>query len=139
MDKRKATRFVLGAAAIAGLLIFFLRQRFDFAGMLFNVDDPLTRFLINRTIRFFINDAFAILLLYALFTERKYVVFALWVQVAGVVFLLIPYFILKVNFPLYNGPLINFLHRIILNPTLVLLLIPAFYYQQRLQTHRNGM
>lgn len=133
MDKRKATRFVLGAAAIAGLLIFFLRQRFDFAGMLFNVDNQLIRFLINRTIRFFINDAFAVLLIYALFGERKYVVFALWVQIVGVIFLLIPYFILKVNFPSYNGPLINFLHRIILNPTLVLLLIPAFYYQQRLQ------
>lgn len=133
MDKRKATRFVLGAAAIAGLLIFFLRQRFDFAAMLFNVDDQLIRFLINRTIRFFINDAFAVLLIYALFGERKYVVFALWVQIVGVIFLLIPYFILKVNFPSYNGPLINFLHRIILNPTLVLLLIPAFYYQQRLQ------
>ncbi|MBL7835065.1 MAG: exosortase F system-associated protein [Cyclobacteriaceae bacterium] len=133
VDKKKLGRIVIGGAAILVLLIFFIRQRFDFAGLLIDTDNQLTRFLINRTIRFFINDMFAILLIYALFAERKYVVFALWVQLLGIIFLLIPYFILKINFPSYNGPLINFLHRIILNPTLIILLIPAFYYQQRLK------
>jgi exosortase F-associated protein len=73
----------------------------------------------------------AILLIYALFYERKYVLFAVWVQVFGMVFVLIPYFIIKFNFPGYNGPLISFLHRLVLNPTLLLLLIPAFYYQKK--------
>ena len=40
------------------------------------------------------------------------------------------YFIIKLNYPAYNGPMINYLHRLIINPTLLLLLIPAFYYQK---------
>lgn len=131
MRKQVIFRVILALAACAGLLIFFLRQRFDFAWVLFGVDDRTWNFILNRTIRFFVNDLLAVVLIYALFRERKFVLFALWVQVFGVMFLLIPYFVLKINFPAYNGPLINFLHRIILNPTLILLLIPAFYYQQR--------
>jgi exosortase F-associated protein len=90
-------------------------------------------FVINRTVRFLLNDFLTVLLIYALFFERKYVVFALWVQAAGLVFILIPYFMLKFQFPRYNGPLISFLHRLVLNPTLLLLLIPAFYYQRSLR------
>ena len=125
-------RLVIGALSILGLVIVFLFQRFDIAG-LFGIDTHIHRFLINRTIRFLLNDAFAIGLIYALFPERKYVIFSLYVQVAGVILFLIPYFILKVYFPSYNGPLISFLHRLILNPTLLILLIPAFYYQRKMK------
>ena len=126
----KWMRIVLGLLACAGLLAFFLLQRIDYAGMLYAFENPTHRFLANRLIRFLINDALAILLIYALFAEGKYVIFALWVQLFGFVFLLLPYFVLKIYWPAYNGPMINFLHRIILNPTLIMLLIPAFYYQR---------
>lgn len=100
---------------------------FSFLGL----DGPrFLQYVINRTVRFLLNDLFAIGLIYALFPERKYVIFALWVQLAGVVFILIPYFVLKYNLPSYNGPLISFLHRLMLNPILLLLLIPSFYYQK---------
>jgi exosortase F-associated protein len=125
-------RILLGIVASAGLLTFFLLQRIDFASMLYAIENPTYRFLANRFFRFLLNDTLAILLIYALFTERKYVVFALWVQLFGFVFLLLPYFMLKIYWPAYNGPMINFLHRIILNPTLIMLLIPAFYYQRSL-------
>jgi exosortase F-associated protein len=88
------------------------------------------KFIVNKSIRFLANDALMIGLLYALFTERKYVLFALWVQLAGFVFFLIPYFVLKLVFEANNGPLVSFLHRLILNPTLLIMLIPAFYYQK---------
>jgi exosortase F-associated protein len=88
------------------------------------------KFIFNRTIRFLLNDVLAIGLLYALFRERKYVLFAIGVQIFGLFFVLIPYFIIKLGSPSYNGPLINFIHRLILNPLLILLLIPAFYYQK---------
>jgi len=127
-------RILVGALAAAGLLIVFLFQRVDVAAHWHLADSVLGRFLVNRAIRFIINDALAIALIYALFYERKYVVFAIWIQVAGVVLFLLPYFVLKVYFPRYNGPLLSFLHRLILNPTLLLLLIPAFYYQ-RSQPH----
>lgn len=123
------TRIIVGVLSVVGLVAVFIFQRWDVAA-LFNIETPINRFLLNRTIRFLLNDAFAIGLIYALFRERKYVVFAIYVQIAGVVLFLLPYFILKLYFPSYNGPLISFLHRLILNPTLLLLLILAFYYQK---------
>lgn len=122
-------RILVGVVSVCGLMAVFLFQRWDIAGML-GVDANIHRFIVNRTIRFLLNDAFAIGLIYALFGERKYVIFSIYVQVAGVILFLIPYFVLKVYFPKYNGPLISFLHRLILNPTLLMLLIPAFYYQK---------
>lgn len=124
------TRWLVGLLSVAGLVMVFLFQRFDVAALLGISDPPIARFLFNRTVRFLLNDAFAIGLIYALFKERKYVIFSLYVQVAGVVLFLLPYFVLKIYFPHYNGPMISFLHRLILNPTLLMLLIPAFYYQK---------
>jgi exosortase F-associated protein len=123
---------LIGLLSLTGLVIVFLFQRLDVATMLGVGGADINRFLVNRTVRFLLNDAFAIGLIYALFMERKYVIFALYVQAAGVVLFLIPYFVLKLYFQSYNGPLISFLHRIILNPTLLMLLIPAFYYQRYL-------
>jgi exosortase F-associated protein len=130
MNQRTSFRIAVGVFSVAGLVLVFLFQRQDVA-VLLGVKENVWRFIINRSIRFIINDGLAILFIYALFYERKYVLFAVWVQVFGMVFVLIPYFIIKFNFPGYNGPLISFLHRLVLNPTLLLLLIPAFYYQKK--------
>jgi len=126
----KGFRIVVGLLSITGMVLVFLFQRIDVASLLGVGEPAIYRFLINRTIRFLLNDAFAIGLIYALFEERKYVIFAVYVQVAGIVLFLLPYFILKIYFPAYNGPMISFLHRLVLNPTLLMLLIPAFYYQK---------
>jgi exosortase F-associated protein len=124
-------RLAIGIFSCIGLLTLFLFQHIDWASSILYFDESIYRFIWNRTLRFILNDFFAILLVYALFPQRKYVVFAIWVQIAGFIFLLIPYFLLKLSYPKYNGPLINFLHRIILNPTLILLLIPALYWQRK--------
>jgi exosortase F-associated protein len=124
---------LVGVICVAGLVAVFLFQRWDVAGI-FGIDSSINRFLFNRTIRFLLNDAFTIGLIYALFVEKKYVIFSLYVQLAGVVLFLLPYYVLKIYFPTYNGPLISFLHRLILNPVLLMLLIPAFYYQRRRST-----
>ena len=130
MNQRTKLRIAVGVFSAAGLVLVFLFQRQDIA-VLLGAKENVWRFIINRSIRFVINDVLAILLIYSLFYERKYVFFAVWVQVLGMVFVLFPYFIIKFNFPGYNGPLISFLHRLVLNPTLLLLLIPAFYYQKK--------
>ena len=129
MSKQLKVRFLLGLLAVSGLLLIFLFQRTDVA-LALGIEDNFWRFIFNRSLRFVLNDALAILLIYALFYERKYAWFAFMVQLFGLFFILIPYFILKFNLPGYNGPLISFLHRLVLNPTLILLLIPAFYYQR---------
>ena len=114
-----ALRVGVGLFCVAGLVAVFLFQRWDIAGLL-GIETNIYKFIFNRTIRFLLNDALTIGLIYALFVERKYVIFAVYVQIAGVVLFLLPYFVLKVYFPSYNGPLISFLHRLIVNPTLLL-------------------
>jgi len=123
-------RWIIGILCLGGLVTIYLTQHIDWPANIIYFNESVYRFIWNRTARFIANDFLAIGLLYALFPERKYVLFAFWVQLAGLVFLLLPYFLLKLHYPNYNGPLINFLHRIILNPTLILLIIPAFYWQK---------
>jgi exosortase F-associated protein len=131
MNAAISFRVLLAIVCIAGLTVTFVFQRFNFAEALQIGESEISTFIINRSARFLINDIFAIGLILSLFPEKKYLTFAIIVQVAGLILFLIPYFILKIYFVHYNGPLINFLHRLILNPILVLLLIPAFYYQKR--------
>jgi exosortase F-associated protein len=128
--KDTSQRMGLGIFAVAGLLILFIFQRVNFAQYLFSFSSS-TEFIFNRTIRFVLNDTLSIVLIYAIFYERKYVVFACWVQVVGFLFLLCPYFVLRIYWPEYNGPMLNFLHRVIINPILMLLLIPAMLHQKR--------
>jgi len=127
----KKLRILIGVLCIAGLLAVFLFQREDLTVYFGLSLKPLHRFLFNRTVRFLLNDLFAIGLIYALFEDRKYVIFSCFIQLIGMVFFLFPYFVLKLYFPTYNGPLISYLHRLILNPILIILLIPAFYYQRQ--------
>lgn len=119
-----------GILCLTGLLLVFVFQQLNLASLMFHVHGKLPVFLVNRIIRFVLNDGLTIGLIFALFGERKYLIFSLWVQVTGMFLFLFPYLILKTYYPGYNGPLISFLHRLVLNPTLLLLLIPAFYYQR---------
>lgn len=123
-------RWGLGILSVSGLIAIYLFQFLDVTNFS-AIQSEAARFTMSKVLRFLANDICMIGLLYALFYERKYIVFALWVQLFGLVFLLIPYLILKLVFQTGNGPLVSFLHRLILNPTLLLLLIPAFYYQKK--------
>lgn len=130
MKPRRSFRGLLVALALAGLLGMYVFQQVPWE-LLLGVADPMWGFVLNRTIRFFVNDSLVVLLVYALFRQRSYTRFAWAVQMAGFIFILVPYLIIKFHYPAYNGPMISFLHRLIVNPLLMLLLIPAFYYQQQ--------
>lgn len=123
-------RWGIGLTAGLSLVLFYMFQRTDIADLI-GITDKAIAFIVSKTFRFVVNDLLMIAVIYALFGQRKLVYFALWVQLFGIVFLLIPYFILKLYFHADNGPLVSFLHRLVFNPTLMLLLIPAFWLQSR--------
>ena len=123
----KKTRIVIGVLSLLGLMIIFLGQKIHIAQIVGIANGTYRDFIINRSFRFIANDILALGVIYALFPYRKYIVFAVYVQVAGLILFLIPYFFLRYYAHL-GGPLLNFLHRIILNPVLMLLLIPSFYF-----------
>lgn len=129
MTTHRILRWSVGIVSCAGLIAVFIFQGTDLA-VSFGVERDPYKFFINRTARFLLNDAFAMGLIFALFFQRAYTLFALIVQLTGVVLILVPYFVIKFWYPDYNGPLISFLHRLVLNPTLLMLLIPALYFQR---------
>lgn len=129
-------RIVLGVFALTCLIAIFVGQKINIAAF-FGVNDGIAQFLVNRSIRFFLNDALTILLLYAIFYNRKAVLFAVYTQLAGTLFLFVPYCLLKIAFPIYDGPLISFLHRLVINPVILLLLIPALHLREKQNTHQS--
>lgn len=135
MNSNKIRWWLVGGGVL-GLLATYTFQGTDVAGWL-GIVEKSNRFMINRIIRYLLGDGMMLLVISGLFSERKYVVFAVWVQIAGTVFLLAPYLIMKRFVPGYNGPLISFLHRLIVNPTLLILLIPAFFYQRSLDIRKS--
>ncbi len=129
-------RWLVGLACLVGLVIFFLFQKINIAALM-EIDGKTSVFIFNKSFRFVLNDVLMIGVIYALFGQRRFVYFAIAVQIFGVLFLLLPYFILKLYFHASNGPLISFLHRLVLNPTLMILLIPAFWLQSRNQNFKT--
>ncbi len=126
-------RIILGVISTTGLIAVFLFQHWNVAEHLgLNLTNNL-KFIFNRSVRFVVNDLLAIALIHALFNKRRYTIFSVYVQLVGMFFILVPYFIIKLQYPSYNGPMINFIHRLIINPMLLLLLIPALYYQNTIQ------
>jgi exosortase F-associated protein len=130
-DFSRALRWGVGLLAAAGLLALFMFQRYDWSALTGGHFSPIQRFLLNRSVRFVLNDLLAMLLVLAVFGKRKYVIVAIFVQVLSFVFILLPYFFLKLSYPGYNGPLISFLHRLVLNPVLIYLLMFFFWYQEK--------
>ncbi len=93
------------------------------------------RFIFNRTFRYFFNDLAVILLLWTLFRSKNLIKLAFALQLVGLVVVLPVYFYVKLTLEgptEMSSPLLSFVHRIVVNPILMLLLIPAYYYQQKL-------
>jgi exosortase F-associated protein len=103
-------------------------QKLDY-GMQAVISDKLA-FVFNKTMRYFVNDLFAIAIIYGLFQERKYIRFAFYVMLFGLFFLHPTYLYLRFAQPVGFSSAISHLHRIIMNPVLMMILIPAFYFQK---------
>ncbi len=94
-------------------------------------------FTVNKVLRYLLNDLFAMAILSAMFPQKAYVRFAFYVLMFGL-FLLVPiYILLYLSQPEGLSSLIGHLHRLVMNPVLMMLLIPAFFYQKQLVQEGN--
>jgi exosortase F-associated protein len=142
MEKRQ--KFSLGLLAVLMLILMYMLQRTNYCTIIYTtagLDLPSAnaQFIFNRTLRFLINDLSVILLIYVIFEIRGLVKIAFLVQLFGL-FVVLPfyfYFKLMLEGPSeISSPLLSFVHRIIVNPILMLLLIPAFYFQSTVKNKR---
>ena len=131
--------------ALLMLAMIYLFQRFDFSMLLPGREEqifhPYFSFVFNKTIRFIFNDLACLLLISALFEGRKYMKVAVLVFLFELLIILPLYFVLKLNLEgdsEISSPLLSQIHRLIVNPTLMILLIIAFFYQRFREKNKQG-
>ena len=122
--------------SLTGLSLIYFFQNFNYLQFLTGSTEfhPNFIFSINRISRFILNDLLAILLIWAIFYERKYVLVAFIIQAFGLFIIMPIYLIIKLSLEgdsEISSPLLSFLHRLIIHPFLILLLIPAFLLQSK--------
>lgn len=127
------------AFALLGWAAVYVNQEFDFTRFRYNPgqygqgyipEGEEWRFAVNKSIRFFLNDLISLAFIYGLFQSVKYVKVALLVMGVGMSILLPSYLSLAILYKDEAFNFLTFLHRITMNPWLMLLLVPAFFYQR---------
>lgn len=114
------------------LALVYIFQRTDVAAMLGDFS-PNTVFAINRTARLILNDLACMLIIYSLFLQKKYLQIAFWVFIVELVVILPLYLVVKLETEgdsEISSPLLSQVHRLIVNPMLMILLIAGFFYQR---------
>ena len=128
-------RIFLAVISVSGLAFVYIYQHFNYVELFSGAEHSANAvFIFNRISRFIINDLLAILLIWSIFRERKYVVVAFIVQAFGLFVVVPAYLLLKLTLEgtsEISSPLLSFLHRVIINPIIMLLLIPAFFVQKK--------
>lgn len=131
----KYKKWTLIGACLAGLLVIYLSQRFDYTG-LFVADStryPNLSFVLNRVVRLVLNDTICLVLIREFFADSRFTRIGLKVFFVEL-FVLLP---LYLTVKLYtegpteiSSPLLSPIHRMIVNPLLMIILMVGFYYQK---------
>ena len=137
-DRKRSSQLVL---ALAGLALMFLLQNLDWLKLICNCSNsPSVQFIVNKTVRVLVNDSFMLLFIHAWFFNRNITSLAWKLQLIDSIILLPAYLAFKLcieGASEISSPLLSQWHRLIVNPTIMLLLIPAIYFQ-RLKEANNG-
>lgn len=137
-----AQRWTWIAIAVVGLGSAYVLQSVDWLDV-FCSDCSFhanTRFAVKRVVRVLLNDSFMLLFIHAWFADRSITRLALMVQGIDTLVLLPLYLVVKLSIEgdqEISMPILSQLHRLIVNPTLMVLLIPAVYYQRARSKQSN--
>jgi exosortase F-associated protein len=93
-------------------------------------------FISAKVLRYLLNDLFAICMIHGLFRDKSFTRFSFLVMGFGLVVLLPLYFFLYLSAVPGYSSMISHLHRLVLNPVLMMLLIPALWHQRRSERQR---
>lgn len=135
MTSRKPVRILLTCLGLGILLTMYLSQRFNFAALLLDVPSthPYLIFVFNKTLRLIVNDAACFIIILAIFQETRYLRLSFYVFLIELLLILPVYFFIKLSLEgdsEISSPLLSQIHRLIVNPTLMILLMIGFFYQQ---------
>jgi exosortase F-associated protein len=147
MQMSQGKRMVLIMAALFVLAAVYLFQQFNFFQFLTNGlglksnFHPYATFVVNKTARLVLNDMACFVLIVAIFRERKYLRVAFYVFLFELLILLPAYLIIKLSLEgdsEISSPLLSQVHRMIVNPTLMILLMIGFFYQRVIEKRQRA-
>ena len=133
-------KYFLIALSFVLLLTIYLSQGFSLAEAINSVlpeslviGNPHAIFILNKTARLILNDLVCMFLIYVLFQNKIYLQAAFYLFLIELFIILPIYFIVKLNLEgdsELSSPLLSQIHRLIVNPLLMFLLILGFVYQR---------
>jgi exosortase F-associated protein len=133
-------RYILLGFALLALVLIYLFQRISYADILnsilpeiLEIRNPNPVFIFNRIIRLILNDAACMVIIWAVFQQTKFLKAAFLVFLVELLIILPAYFIVKLSLEgdsELSSPLLSQIHRIIVNPLLMFLLMIGFIYQK---------
>lgn len=129
-------RALVFSLCFLGLIIVYMFQQFNYTHFFSSrITNTHLIFIINKSIRLILNDTLCLGLIYAIYYDMRYVKVGSLIQL-GEMFILLPlYFYFKLTIEgdsEISSPLLSQIHRLIVNPTLMILLMIGFYYQIRI-------
>jgi len=119
-----------------GLVTVYMFQQYSYAHFFYkDITSPQMIFIINKSARLILNDTLCLGLIYAVYYKANYVKLGSLVQLVEMLVLLPLYFYFKLTLEgdsEISSPLLSQIHRLIVNPMLMILLMIGFYYQMRI-------
>lgn len=137
--------FWLRPMAIVFCLLFFLivysvqRQWLTFTQVNLSTYHPYLPFIFNRTVRLIVNDGLCLLLFVALFNRKAELKLATAVFLVELLILLPIYLVIKLGWEgdsEISSPLLSFIHRLIVNPLLMFVLMVGLVLQRYSTTRK---
>lgn len=133
-------KYLLIALSLSILLLVFLFQRVSYAGVInamlpdsIQMISPNVIFSVNKTVRLILNDVACMIFIYAVFKKQIYLKASFYLFLAELFVILPLYLVVKLNLEgdsELSSPLLSQIHRLIVNPLLMFLLMMGFVYQR---------
>lgn len=133
-------RYLLLGLALLILVMVYLFQRGSYANVwnqifpeFLSIKSPNSIFIFNRCVRLILNDLACMVIIWFFFKEPKYLKAAFLVFCIELLVILPVYLVVKLNLEgpsELSSPLLSQIHRIIVNPLLMIILMIGFYYQK---------
>jgi exosortase F-associated protein len=115
---------------------------FQFSDFLYLITDQHfdvnTHFMVNKAIRIVVNDTCMLFIIQAVFNDKKALLAAVYIQAIDLLILFPLYLLIKLKSEgatEQSSPFLSQLHRLIVNPTLMILFIAGIAYQKITSTN----